>query len=200
MSESPDCFKGCASEEQECRELFRRARRRHRFKPKGLGADKGSFHQGFIEQLLEQRIQLHIAVELRGRTSTHSRVRMRQRDVGYRLSQRCRKKIEELFGEAKDWHGLRRFRRSRLYRVREETWLIGWVLNLKRLAKLIRPTPAIVQGDSCAGWDNDPSSIMNNESNTAPDSAKYWYLSAGLLGDCAAYSLETSSSWATLPT
>ena len=71
----------------------------------------------------------------------HSRVRMRQRGKGYQLSQRCRKKIEELFGEAKDWHGLRRFRRRRLYRVREETWLIGWVLNLKRLAKLVQPTP-----------------------------------------------------------
>jgi len=135
---------GCTSEEQGCRELLRRARRRYRFQPKSLGADKGFFHQGFIEQLLEQRIQPHIAVERRGKTSTHSRVRMRQRGAAYQLSQRCRKKIEELFGEAKDWHGLRRFRRRRLYRVREETWLIGWVLNLKRLAKLIQPTPAIV--------------------------------------------------------
>jgi hypothetical protein len=122
---------GCTSEEQGCRELLRRARRRYRFKPKSLGADRGSFHQGFIEQLPEQRIQPHIAVELRGKTSTHSRMRKRQRGVGYQRSQRCRKKIEELFGEAKDWHGLRRFRRRRLCRVREETWLIGWVLNLK---------------------------------------------------------------------
>jgi hypothetical protein len=54
----------------------------------------------------------------------------------YQLSQRCRKKIEELFGEAKDWHGMRRFRRRGLRRVREATWMIGWVLNLKRLATL----------------------------------------------------------------
>ncbi len=65
------------------------------------------------------------------------RVRMRQRGLAYRLSQRCRKKIEQLFGEGKEFHGLRRFRRRKLYRVREETWLIGWVLNLKRLAKLL---------------------------------------------------------------
>ena len=62
---------------------------------------------------------------------------MRQHGLAYRLSQRCRKKIEELFGEGKEFHGLRRFRQRKLYRVREETWLIGWVLNLKRLAKLL---------------------------------------------------------------
>jgi transposase len=134
---------GCTSEEQGCHRLLRRAWRRYRFKPKSLGADKGFFHQGFIEPLLDQQIHPHIAVERRGKTAAHARVRMRQRGKGYQLSQRCRKKIEELFGEAKDWHGLRRFRRRRLYRVREETWLIGWVLNLKRLAKLIQPIPAI---------------------------------------------------------
>ena len=57
------------------------------------------------------------------------------RGAGYRLSQRCRKLIEELFGEAKDWHGLRRFRRRGRGRVQQEAYLIGWVLNLKRLAK-----------------------------------------------------------------
>jgi len=43
--------------------------------------------------------------------------------------------IEELFGETKDWHGLRRFRRRGHRRVQQEALLIGWVLNLKRLAK-----------------------------------------------------------------
>ena len=63
----------------------------------------------------------------------------RARGLGYQLSQRARKKIEELFGEGKDWHGLRRFRRRGLLRVRQETYLIGWVLNLKRLATLLGP-------------------------------------------------------------
>ena len=41
--------------------------------------------------------------------------------------------------EGKDWHGLRRFRRRGLARVRQETYLIGWVLNLKRLARALPP-------------------------------------------------------------
>ena len=59
------------------------------------------------------------------------------RPIGCRNA--AERKIEELFGEGKDWHGLRRFRRRGLPRVREEAKLIGWVLNLKRLAKLLTP-------------------------------------------------------------
>ena len=62
---------------------------------------------------------------------------MRVRGEGYKLSQRCRKKIEELLGEGKDWHGLRRFRRRGRLCVYEETVRIGWVLNLKRPSTLL---------------------------------------------------------------
>jgi transposase len=130
-----EIFRSSASETEGCRDLLRRARRRLRIRPRTLGADKGFFNAAMIEDLLAQGIEPHIAVD-RGRQPAHARVRMRVRGQGYQLSQRARKKIEELFGEAKDWHGLRRFRRRGLFRVREETWLIGWVLNLKRLATL----------------------------------------------------------------
>jgi hypothetical protein len=85
--------------------------------------------------VLARDIEPHIAVEERGSAAAHARVRMRVRGAGYRLSQRCRKLIEEVFGEGKDWHGLRRFRRRGRRRVQQEAFLIGWVLNLKRLAK-----------------------------------------------------------------
>jgi transposase len=133
-----EVFRSSASETEGCQALLRRARRRLRFRPTTLGADKGFFSEGMIEHLLDHGIQPHIAVD-RGQRQAHARVRMRVRGEGYKLSQRCRKKIEELFGEGKDWHGLRRFRRRGRHRVREETWLIGWVLNLKRLASLLVP-------------------------------------------------------------
>jgi len=84
-------------------------------------------------------IEPHVAPQDIGSSLAHRRVRMRVRGLAYRLSQRCRKKIEELFGEGKDWHGLRRMRRRGRLRVRQELHLIGWVLNLKRMAGLLGP-------------------------------------------------------------
>jgi hypothetical protein len=60
---------------------------------------------------------------------------MRLRGAGYILSQRARKQIEDLLGESTDWRGLHRVRRRDLASVRQETLLIGWELNLKRLAE-----------------------------------------------------------------
>jgi transposase len=134
-----EIFQGSTSEKTGCLALLARAKRRLRFRPATLGADKGFFHEDFLEALLANGIEPHIATETRGRSDAHARVRMRERGAGYRVSQRCRKLIEELFGEGKDWHGLRRFRRRGLARVRQETYLIGWVLNLKRLAKHLGP-------------------------------------------------------------
>jgi transposase len=138
-----EIFRSSTSEEEGALDLLDRAKRRMRFRPKSLGADKGFFHEAFIGEVFRRKIEPHIAADARGSSLCHRRVRMRRRGLAYQLSQRCRKKIEELFGEGKEFHGLRRFRRRKLYRVREETWMIGWVLNLKRLAKLIpHPIPA----------------------------------------------------------
>jgi len=134
-----EIFQGSTSEKTGCLALLARAKRRLQFRPATLGADKGFFHEDFLKALLAGGIEPHIATETRGRSDAHARVRMRERGAGYRVSQRCRKLIEELFGEGKDWHGLRRFRRRGLARVRQETYLIGWVLNLKRLAKHLGP-------------------------------------------------------------
>jgi transposase len=135
----PEIFRSVAAEIDGGVTLLRRAKRRWGFTPTTLGGDKGYFAARFIEALLAQGIAAHIAADRRGRQPAHARVRMRVRGLGYQLSQRARKKIEELFGEGKDWHGLRRFRRRGLERVRQETYLIGWVLNLKRLAKVLTP-------------------------------------------------------------
>jgi transposase len=43
--------------------------------------------------------------------------------------------VEPLFGEAKDWHGLRRFRLRRLWKVNVEALLIASGQNLKRLLR-----------------------------------------------------------------
>jgi transposase len=134
-----EIFAGSTSEEEGCLSILKHVKRRHRFKPSSVGADKGYFHEGFLSELLEAGIHPHVAPMSIGSSVSHRRVRMRVRGTGYRLSQRCRKRIEELFGEGKDWHGLRRMRRRGRLRVRQELHLIGWVLNLKRLAALLAP-------------------------------------------------------------
>ena len=132
-----ETFQGCTSEEQGCLTLLKRARRRYHYRPQSVGADKGYFHREFLDSLFGLRIEPHVAATKRGKTKTHSRIRMRQRGQPYKASQRCRKKIEELFGEGKDYHGLRRLRRRLKPKIQEELWIIGTVLNLKRLAKCI---------------------------------------------------------------
>jgi hypothetical protein len=106
-----------------------------------VGADKGYFAKPFLTALFRRRIRPHIAAKTTGREAVHQRVRRMGRTTGYRLSQRARKKIEELWGEAKCWHGFRRFQRRGLLQVRDEAYLRGWLLNLKWLATLL-PAPA----------------------------------------------------------
>jgi hypothetical protein len=71
-------------------------RRQAREKMKTLGADKGYFNKAFVALLRQRKIAPHIArIESRsapgldGRTTRHE---------GYALSQRKRKRIEEIFG------------------------------------------------------------------------------------------------------
>jgi len=129
-----EIFRGPASETDGCIAILDRAKKKLRYKPETLGADKGYFAERFLTSLFDRSIEPHVAARDQGKTITHTRVRMRKRGEGYKLSQRNRKKIEELFGEGKDNHGLRRFRRRLLERVEQEVLLIATVLNYKRLA------------------------------------------------------------------
>jgi transposase len=56
---------------------------------------------------------------------------------GYRISQRMRKRVEELFGEAKECMGLRRMKFRGTLFVREQVLLTAAAQNIKRMAKLL---------------------------------------------------------------
>jgi hypothetical protein len=60
---------------------------------------------------------------------------------GYRWSQRCRKRIEHLFAEAKEQMGLRRARRRGWANVTEQCLLTALAQNLKRIAALLPTLP-----------------------------------------------------------
>jgi len=64
------------------------------------------------------------------------RVRAYHRTEAYERAMRKRKLwTEPLFAEAKLWHGLRRFRLRRLWRVNVEALMIAAAQNLKRLLR-----------------------------------------------------------------
>lgn len=122
--------------------MLTRLRRRHGLKPRTVGADKGYFAARYLDSLRRRRIKPHVAcpnqpIKYKAR-ALREWAKRKSRGAGYAISQRLRKQIEELFGEAKDFMGLRRMRLRRLERVQEQPLLIALAQNLKRLVRLRR--------------------------------------------------------------
>lgn len=136
-----ESFRGPASEMDGGRALLDRFHATQDLRIQTVGADNGYFAKPCLTALVRRRLTPHIAAKTTGREAIHQRVRRLSRTVGDRLSQPAWKKIEELWGEAQCWHGFRRFQRRGLLQVRDEAYLMGWLLNLKRLAN-IHPAPA----------------------------------------------------------
>jgi transposase len=130
--------------------LLENIKRRFGIKPKTLGADKG-YEQGPFLRALERRgIRPHVAVKdgpiggqdpayrrkHRANIAARLRMRRRTRGLGYKLSQRCRKKIEELFGWAKTIGGLARTRLIGHWKTNQQAHLAAAAFNLTRLRGL----------------------------------------------------------------
>src|SRR5262245_16136700 len=77
--------------------------------PKTLGADKGYDTAHLVEQLRSEGVTPHIAQNISGRRGSNVDGRT-TRHEGYAVSQRCRKKVEEIFGWMKTVGGLRKTR------------------------------------------------------------------------------------------
>jgi transposase len=102
--------------------------------PKSLGADKGYHTKDFIDDLRERKVKPHVAMVdgrktpgLDGRTT---------RTKGYKISQRKRKRVEEIFGWGKTIAGLRKTRFKGVNLTQEFLQLVGATYNLLRMAKL----------------------------------------------------------------
>lgn len=133
------------TEEATGRQMLTHLRRRHALRPKTVGADKGYAKRPYLRSLRRRRITPHVALPDRlpgSHRPLWQWMKRKTRSLGYRLSQRCRHRIEELFGEGKDQMGLRRMRLRGLAGAQEQGYLTGLALNLKRLAKLQTPLPA----------------------------------------------------------
>lgn len=100
-----------------------------------LGADKNYDTQGFVAAMRRLGVTPHVAQHTNGRRSAIDR--RTTRHSGYAVSQRIRKRIEEVFGWGKEIGGMRRTLLRGLERVGWSFTLRVAAYNLIRLPKLL---------------------------------------------------------------
>ena len=114
--------------------LLKQARER-RFRPKTLGGDKNYDTRDCVAAIRGCGVTPHVAQNtsnrrsaIDGRTTRHP---------GYAVSQRIRKRVEEIFGWMKTVGGLRRTRFRGLDRTGLAGYLVATAYNLVRLSRLV---------------------------------------------------------------
>jgi transposase len=127
------------SEREGALKLIERARkrRRGRMRIESLGADKGYHSRDFVAALREREITPHVAVIERNLGSTRDLLDGRTlSSMSYKISQRIRKRVEELIGWSKQTGGLRRTRFKGRRRTEQWALMIGAAYNLLRIPRL----------------------------------------------------------------
>ena len=115
-------------------ELLGQARERG-FHPKTLGGDKGYDTRDCVADLRRRRVTPHVAQNTKGRSSAIDG--RTTRHPGYAVSQRIRKRVEEIFGWMKTVGGFRRTRYRGLDRTGLAGHLVATAYNLVRMSKLL---------------------------------------------------------------
>ena len=108
---------------------------RKRVHPKTLGADKGYHASDFVGALRGKNIIPHIAQAKNRKTPGLDQ--RTARHAGYKVSQRIRKRVEEIFGWFKTVGGLRKTRFRGVERTQECAFMVGAAYNLLRISKLV---------------------------------------------------------------
>lgn len=104
-----------------------------------LGADKGYDSHDFIEDCRERNVTPHIAQNITTRRGSNIDGRT-TRAVGYAISQRVRKRVEEIFGWMKTVGNFRKTRYIGLGANQIAAYLVAAAYNLIRIAKLTEAT------------------------------------------------------------
>ena len=130
-------------------DLLDGAKNRHGVKPKTVGMDKGYDSGEFFREVESRGIEPHGPLvkaprdpatvrnaEERLGVEARQRMKARQSGEGYRLSQKCRKKVEECFGWLKTIAGLGRSRTVGRWKLQQMLEIGAAAFNLVRLRKL----------------------------------------------------------------
>jgi len=123
-----------SSESEETLKMLEKEKRRGRNKIKAIAGDKGYCNKQFVSAVRAMKIKPHIAkIEnwkipgLDGRTI---------RSIGYAISQKKRKLVEEIFGWKKTVGGSRKTRLKGIRKNQEQSCITSAAYNLLRIAKL----------------------------------------------------------------
>jgi len=123
-------------------EMLDRTRKRQRLQPKTLGMDAGYKDGKFLDAVEQFGIVPHVPVgegPIVGDdpgAQARRRARRRAKSKGYGLSQRIRKRIEEIFGWCKMIGGLGRARFVGRWKIKLQSQITAAAYNLLRLARL----------------------------------------------------------------
>ena len=111
------------------------------FRPRTVGADKGYDTRECVAAMRKRKVTPHVAQNTKGRRSA---IDGRTTSwPGYLVSQRIRKRVEEIFGWMKTFGGLRRTRYRGLARTQLAAYLVATAYNLVRMVRLaVQPAAA----------------------------------------------------------
>lgn len=123
--------------------LLERSRARHALpQRRTVGLDGGYPSGPFLEAVDQAGVTAHVPIpagtisdDAEG-AEARRRARERMETVEYGISQRCRKKIEEIFGWEKEIGGMRRSRHVGRWKLTQKALIVGAAYNLLRLARL----------------------------------------------------------------
>jgi IS5 family transposase len=100
-----------------------------------LGADKGYDTKACVADLRERNVTPHVTQNTSGRRSAIDG--RTTRHAGYAISQRIRKRVEEIFGWMKTIGGFRRTRYVGLNKTQMAGYLVASAYNLIRMVRLV---------------------------------------------------------------
>jgi hypothetical protein len=122
--------------------MLEHVKRRHRLMPETAGFDAGYDDGDFLEHLENEEIIPHVPVRKMGsgpKSAVRRRALKRMKTKAYRISQRIRKRVEEIIGWCKTVGGLARARLVGRWKILQEAQITGAAYNLLRMSKL-KPT------------------------------------------------------------
>lgn len=131
------------AEREEALEMLQRVRRRHRLRPKTVGFDAGYDDGEFLDELEHKhKTTPHVPIRKGKIKATDQagqarrRARRRMKTKGYAISQRIRKRVEQIIGWGKTVGHLARTRFLGHERIEMEALLTGAAYNLLRMTRL----------------------------------------------------------------